>query len=213
VASVKNAEGFRLSVSPGRSRYSADCRLDLPEGWLDSMAREELVTVQVDGNPPLTVLRWQEPVDEQDSADFLELIRRASGGVPRVGIGATWVSFRCWPALKDQRSPVTGVLREMLDGVELRTRFATASGDEMETSFSLAGARELIAEALDISAVPSTRDVAQAELLKFRFDYRSNTCYLLAGRKRQKRCLETVRRCAERTHDSVLSMAECVEGK
>jgi hypothetical protein len=209
----ENESGYRFTVESGPSRYSADCRLTLPDASDDSLAGDSLVSLQVDANEPLTVLRWQGQPEEEDDGDFFEVIRRTAGGVPRTGMSERWISFRCWSALPGQESPATGALREILDGSELVLRFSTVSGGAQETALPLAGAREAITEALRIQAAPTPRDVAQAELLRFRYDYRSHTCYLLHGRKRQKRCLEAVDQCAEQVHDSVLSMLECIEGK
>ena len=82
-----------------------------------------------------------------------------------------------------------------------------------QVRFALDGASEAISQTLGIAAQPTAKDRAQIELLAFRVNYRSTTCYLLAGKKGRKRCLEAVNRCAERTHISVQSMLDCVEGK
>jgi len=214
IAFVDNTDGFRLSVRPGSGGRAALCSFRLPEDGSDPLARDQRLEAYVDANEPLAIMRWQGPeksVDDND--DFMEVRRRLSGVVPLVQLGSDQVSFWCWRALKDQSSPASGLLRQILDGGALTVGFGLVEGGEQVTQFSLDGARETISQMLGIAAEPSTRDRAQDELLGFRVHYRSTTCYLLRGKKRWKRCLEGVSRCARQTHASVLSMLECIEGR
>ena len=98
-----------------------------------------------------------------------------------------------------------------MDGEELVFTYQDASGEDAQTSFPLSGASVAISSALDVSEQPSESDLLQEELMRFRILYRGNTCYLLAGRKNRKRCLEAVDACAQQNHESVLDMISCVE--
>ena len=210
---VDAAEGFRLGVRSGGGGRGAICTFALPaEGG--TLAREHGLEVRVDANDPLSIMRWEsmeKPFEDAD--DFMEARRRISGVVPLVGGSASRVGFRCWLPLKDQASPASGLLRQLLDGQSVTFDFATTEGGDQQVQFALDGAAEAISQTLGIAAQPTAKDRVQVELLAFRVNYRSTTCYLLAGKKGRKRCLEAVNRCADQTHSSLQSMLDCVEGK
>ncbi len=208
-----NGKGFTFSVEAMPGGRGALCTLTLPEaavGWLDA---DDLPTLEVDAEPLQRIARWRSFEDWDDGGDFGEAQRRELGILPLVDLGRQRVAFRCWQPLPRQVTPTRGLLRQLLDGRELMVRFGPAAGESRDTAFSLVGAREAIGEALDMPVAPSRRDLLQDELLAFRIDYRETTCYLLNGRKRQKRCLEAIETCRGRDHDSVLSMLGCVEGE
>ncbi len=211
-AEVENSSGYRFSVERSAGG-SARCSFRLPEGApavLDGNARP---TFLVDALPLQSVVRWQaSEVDADDAGDFMEVARRGIGAAPLVGASAEAVAFICWKKLKDQATPTTGLLRQLLDGKALTVQLRFSRDADEEVTFALEGARTAIAEALGISAEPSERDLAQDQLLQFRVHYRSTACYLFQGRKRQRRCLETVRECSLKSHDSVVSMLGCIEG-
>jgi hypothetical protein len=211
-AVVLNASGYRLRVER-TSNGSARCSFRLPDGSSGGLDGKALPTIVVDAFPPQSIVRWQaSEIDAREVGDFMEVGRRGIGAVPLLGASARSVSFLCWKKLKDQASPTTGALRQLLDGSELTVEFQLSGGNPEGATFPLDGARAAIAEALGISADPSDRDLAQDQLLQFRVRYRRTTCYLLQGRKRQRRCIETVRECSLQSHDSVLSMLGCIEG-
>lgn len=213
LAFVEDTEGYRLGVRPGGAGGGAICTFQLPDDG-GTLSRNHGLEVRVDTDDPLSIMRWEsmeKPFEDAD--DFMEARRRISGVVPLVGGSASRVGFRCWLPLKDQASPASGLLRQLLDGDSVTFDFALTDAGEQQVRFALDGAAEAIIQTLAISAQPTTKDRAQVELLAFRVNYRSTTCYLLAGKKGRKRCLAAVNRCAQRTHESVLSMLECVEGK
>lgn len=213
VAVAVNREGFRLAVMSSPRDPGALCTLHLPEDISAALAPDEPPTVEIDAWPPQRVGRWRPSDHWQDGGDFLEGLRRELGLVPRLDLGADRVAFQCWRPLPRQASPTRGVLRQLLDGRQLIARLTLEDGEHRETTFSLAGARQAIGEALEIPLEPSRRDLLQDELLAFRIDYRKTTCYLLKGKRRQKRCLEAVERCRSEDHESVVSMLGCIEGE
>lgn len=214
IASIENDAGFQFSVRRGAGGRRALCSFRVPSSESGSLATDKRLTVLVDSNQPLAILSWQGPQKSvEDGDDFMEFRRRASGVVPLAQRSTDGASFWCWRALKGQASPASGLLRQILDGDELTVTLDLGEAGTREVEFSLDGAREAISDTLGISPQPAANDIAQEELLAFRVNYRSTTCYLLQSKKGRKRCLEAVNRCALQTHDSVLSMTECVEGK
>ena len=129
-----------------------------------------------------------------------------------LGANAQTVTFVCWKKIKDQASPTSGALRQLLDGKQVTVQFHLVEDLAEEATFSLEGAREVIAEVLGISAEPSERDLVQEELLRFRVHYLRTACYWFQGQKRQKRCVAAVRKCSQSSYDSVVSMLGCIEG-
>ncbi|MDX1644256.1 MAG: hypothetical protein R3244_07870 [Thermoanaerobaculia bacterium] len=216
VAFTVNADGYELAVESLAAARGVRCTFALPEQAGDVLDRDDLPVLEVDARVPQQIARW-EPSDEwEDGGDFVEVLRREMSLVPLVHWAGDRVVFECWQPLPRQQTPTRGLLRQLLDGRELIVRFDLADGEYGEAVFSLAGAREAIAEALDMPVAPSRRDILQDELLAFRVDYRKTTCYLLGGakaEKRRKRCLEAVEACRGRDHDSVVSMLGCVEGE
>lgn len=213
-AIVGDESDFSFTVAPGAGGRSATCSFGLPDGESGSLDSQKLPVFEVDDLPPQTVVRWgaRSDMDEIDGGDFMEVGRRAIGAAPLLGVSASGVQFRCWAPLPGQVSPTRGLVRQLLDGRRLVVRFDLRGDRHGETGFDLRGAREAIAEALGTTPDPTPLDLAQDELLQLRVRYRRNTCYLLQGRKRQRRCLESVNDCASLRHDSVLSMLGCIEG-
>ena len=146
-----------------------------------------------------------------DGGDFMEAVRREVRAEPLIGIDSSRVRFSCWTAMRDQASPTSGALRQIMSGHQLVIRYDAADGGSEEVVFSLDGAGEEISAALGISLEPTETDFLQEELLRFRIEYRHNTCYLLAGKKNRKRCLEAVTACAQKSQDSIFSMTGCIE--
>lgn len=211
-ASASNDDGFEISVESQPGRGGARCVLTLPDG-LAELGDEELPVLEVDALPQQQILRWEGPGEWEDGGDFLEAMRRHLGIVPLVGLNQRSVTFLCWDPLPRQSTPTRGLLRQLLDGRELIVRVPLDDGEFRETTFSLAGARDAISEALGISPEPDRHDILQDELLAFRVDYRSSTCYLLNGKKRRDRCLDAVEQCRLQDQDSVVAMTGCIEGE
>lgn len=209
-ATVTDAAGFSLTVEPQPGSAGARCTVTVPSevGEIDA---DELPVLEVDARPPQQVLRWEASDEWEDGGDFMEAMRRHLGVVPLVGLDPRSVTFLCWDPLPRQVTPTRGLLRQLLDGRELIARLPLAGGEYREAVFSLDGAREAISEALEIPAEPDRHDILQDELLAFRVDYRSTTCYLLNGKKRRDRCLEAVEQCRLTDHDSVVAMTGCIE--
>ena len=213
VAVVENAEGFQFEVEASSSRQSATCVLRLPDASSEALHAVRPLKLLVDNFDGQTVLRLGtlegDPFD--DNGDFMEVARRSAHVAPLLGVSSGEVMFRCWAGLTRQSSPTRGLLRQILEGERLIVTAFHAEGGSEETEFELQGAAEAIGEALDLPLEPTAKDHLQDELLGFRVQYRSSTCYLLAGKKNKKRCIAAVNECAERAHDSVVAMVGCVE--
>lgn len=208
---VENADGYGFEVGPASGRRAL-CTFRLPEGSADQLDGEKLPMLVIGGYNPQQVLLWPDPAKPpEDGGDFNEVARRSSGGAPLVRATSSEVTFSCWLGLKDQLSPTRGPLRQIMDGEELLVRFYLSEGGSDEAVFPLEGAREVIAQTLGITEQPSDKDLLQDELLRFRVQYRSSTCYLLAGKKNRKRCLEAVNRCAQTAQESVVANLGCIE--
>lgn len=213
-AFTENEEGFQLVVSSGSGSRSARCSFRLPEGGPVTLDAEKLPTLMVEGREPQSIAPWPpSEADVTDGGDFMEAARRGLGVMPLVGSTAHSVDFRCWTALRDQASPTRGALRQMIDGDRLVIGFQLASGGAAAASFSLAGADRVLPEVLGVSPRPTEKDLLQEDLLRFRVQYRRSTCFLLAGRKKVRGCIETVNQCALKSQESVLSMVGCIEGE
>lgn len=212
-AVVENADGFGLEIEGSSSRRSARCVLGLPQDFSGELRSDRPLELLVDDFDPQAVLPWGEVEKNpfEDGGDFMEVARRSAHLAPLLGVSSEAVAFSCWMGLPGQSSPTRGALRQILEGKRLVVRYFLAGGGSGDTAFDLQGAAAAIGEALDLPLEPSARDHLQDELLAFRVDYRSTTCYLLAGKKNRKRCLEAVNECAQRPQDSVLSMLSCVE--
>lgn len=210
---ITNPEGFGFSVEVLPGARGALCALTLPDDASSDVDGGDLPVLEVDAREPQQIARWQPSEGWEDGGDFAEALRRELGLLPLVDMGERRIAFHCWQPLPRQVAPTRGLLRQIVDGRELLVRLTLAGGEHRETTFSLADARRAIGEGLDLPLEPSRRDVLQDELLAFRVDYRKTTCYLLNGRKRQKRCLEAVETCRGRDHDSVLSMLGCIESE
>jgi hypothetical protein len=208
---IENAEGYSLEI--GRlSASQALCTFRLPAGGQDALHAEKLPTFQVGAFPVQTVVAWpdaEEPAE--DGGDFMEAARRAAGVAPLAGVSGQEVRFFCWQGLAGQASPTRGLLRQVMEGEELRVRFTLGDASTGETSLLLTGVRERVAATLGISENPTEADFLQDELLRLRVSYRSSTCYLLAGEKNRQRCLDDVNRCAQRPQESVIAMVGCIE--
>ena len=159
------------------------------------------------------MLAWREVEEEpfEDDGDFFEVARRSAHVAPLLAVRPGEVVFRCWMPLPRQSSPTRGTLRQLLEGERLVIHYFSSDGSYQETSFALEGAAGAIGAALDVPLEPSAADHLQDELLALRVHYRGQTCYLLAGKKSRKRCLEAVTECGRRSHDSVVSMLNCIE--
>ncbi len=211
LVSAQNADGYVFEIGPVSGRRAV-CTFRLPEEGGDGLGSKKAPSLRVDGYDAQTAVHWPDPEeDPEDGGDFMEAARRSAGVAPLLSASETEVRFACWVGLKGQSSPTRGVLREVMEGQELVVSFTRDDDSTGETSFDLDGARGLIASTFDIPERPSDQDVLQDELLRLRVQYRGSTCYLLAGKKNRKKCLEAVNACAQRSHDSVVSMLGCVE--
>jgi hypothetical protein len=209
----ENEAGFRLIVERGSGSGPGRCSFKLPDGSSVALDRNMLPTLIVDGLQPQTVVTWPpSEIDASETGDLMEASRRVLGVVPLLGANVHTVAFVCWKKLKDQASPTSGALRQLLIGKEVTVQFHLVKDLAEEATFSLEGAREAIAEVLGISAEPSEHDRVQEELLRFRVHYLRTACYWFQGVKRQKRCVATVRKCSQQSYDSVVSMLGCIEG-
>lgn len=212
-AMVRNDAGYRLIVEKGSRSGPARCSFKLPDGNETALDSNMLPTLIVDGLQPQTIVRWPpSEIDTTETGDLMEASRRVLGAAPLLGANAHTVAFVCWKKLKDQASPTSGALRQLLEGEQATVQFHLVADVAEETTFSLEGAREAIVEVLGISADPTERDRVQEELLRFRVHYLRTACYWFQGTKRQKRCVKAVRECTERSYDSVISMLGCIEG-
>ncbi len=212
-AVVEGDDGLRLRVVRRGGARSAVCTLDLP-AQAAAVAADGRLRVRVDEREPMAVMRWATPEDMwEDGEDFMEHRRRVSRVVPLLEQRDGRFGFECWRGLPRQASPASGLLREMLEGD--RIVFELLSGEDTNTllELPLTGARQAIGEALEIPVEASPEDRVQEALLAFRVEYRGETCYLRPRKKFVERCLKAVRTCATRSHDTVLSMVECVEGR
>jgi hypothetical protein len=212
-AVARNDAGYRLIVERGSLSSPGRCSFKLPESSEAALDSSMLPTMIVDGLPPQTVVRWPpSEIDATETGDLMEASRRVLGAAPLLGANAHTVAFVCWKKLKDQASPTAGTLRQLLDGEQVTVQFHLVGDVAEETTFSLEAASEAITEVLGISPEPSERDLVQEELLRFRVHYLRTACYWFQGTKRQKRCVEAVRKCAQKSYDSVVSMLGCIEG-
>ena len=211
VATVTSEDGHTLTVSP-MTGNAARCALQLADGSPDTFTPEHPPTLQVDGGPTTRIVSWPPEADPyDDGGDFMEAARRRLRGSPGVSMNERSVVFQCWKGLARQSSPTWGPVRQMMDGEHLTVDFQPAEGGRASFDIPLSGASEAISETLGITSQPSERDWLQDDLLRFRVEYRGNTCFLLAGKKNLKRCLEAVNRCAGQSHDSVIDNLGCIE--
>jgi hypothetical protein len=208
---LDNPDGYAFTIGPVSAGRAA-CSFGLPSASQDTLHPEKLPSMSVGDADVQTVVAWPEPEQPaEDGGDFMEVARRAAGVAPLVSTSATEVRFLCWLGLPGQSAPTRGVLRQLMDGEELLVNFVRADDSAGVAVFALDGARERLASTFGISESPGAGDYLQDDLLRFRVNYRSSTCYLLAGKKNLNRCLDRVNACAQRSHASLIDMTGCVE--
>ena len=209
--SIENPQGFVFEIGPVSGRRAV-CTFRLPSGGEDRFGDKKAPSLRVDGYDPQSTVAWPDPEEPaEDGGDFMEAARRSAGVAPLISASESDVRFTCWMGLPRQTSPTRGLLRQMMDGEELVVSFTRDDDSTAEASFQLDGAGELIASTFGITERPSDTDVLQDDLLRLRVQYRGSTCYLLAGKKNRKRCLDAVNSCAQVSHDSLVSMLGCIE--
>lgn len=105
-------------------------------------------------------------------------------------------------------APTVGLFRELLDGDTLYARFFTDSGGTVDTSWPLEGARQAIADTLDVNVYASPEDIEWARLsgeLMISAEQRCN---------RNTECSLALSPCIFmlKTRDDIDSFNQCVEG-
>jgi hypothetical protein len=136
------------------------------------------------------------PVGDGDFLDQAQPPRISIDGgpqrqVPLAGTGLTWAAFPVW---NGSGEALTGLLRELMQGESLELTYFLHGGGYKETSFSLDGARNTIAEAFGLRAEVSEEEIREAVALEQALLVEAERCGAEKGKKRD-RCLDALRAC------------------
>jgi hypothetical protein len=115
--------------------------------------------------------------------------------VPLVAAGLTWAAFPVWNGTGEA---LTGTLRELMQGETLEVTYYLNGGGYKQTSFSLHGAREIIAETFGLRADVSAEESRLAAELEAAVLSEAERCAAEKGKKRE-RCLEALRACVPKS--------------
>lgn len=130
-ATARNVAGFALSFYR-RDAGEVWALFALPDGNFEVLG-SQLPMYRIDALPP---------VDIESSKRVDKLIgRRSFSAEPK------WVNFSVWHG---QGEPLTGTLRNFMDGSRVVFRYYLLGGGYKETSFDLQGAKAAIAEAVGV---------------------------------------------------------------
>jgi hypothetical protein len=154
-AIVSNEGGFTFSVYTVASK-TVWANFTIPESDSALLDGQKLIVYQVDDYPPQT----------QDSNRFGEKVMHMHliDAQPKL---VNWViGARGSSGLKQ-------TLRQLQGGQRLIARFYLITGGSRDTEFTLAGAREALAE---VAGVPATWDVADEQRPKEQLKRRLDTC-------------------------------------
>jgi hypothetical protein len=136
------------------------------------------------------------PVGDGDFLDQAQPPRVSIDGgpqrqVPPAGAGLTWAAFPVW---NGSGEALTGLLRELMQGETIEVTYFLNGGGYKETSFSLDGARDTIAEAFGLRAEVSAEEIREAVALEEALLVEAERCGAEKGKKRE-RCLDALRAC------------------
>lgn len=140
---TRNAQGFELSfyrISPAGAVWA---NFSLPPDSVDVLGSQSLM-YRIDQLKPV------EPDAGRNS--------RIPGLSDMVKREPKWVNFLVWHG-KDQ--PLTGTLRDFMEGKSVIFRYYLATGGSKETAFDLRGGKDAIAQAVEVDANPDPAAVAQ----------------------------------------------------
>lgn len=126
----------------------------------------------------------------------------------KIDQGLTWISFPTW---NGAGQALTGLLRELMSGRELRVTYPLEGGGYKDTGFALAGAREAIAAAFGVPSEVDPEQVAASIELEEALRVEADRCLRLTGKKRQG-CIDTVKACAA-TSATAEALRECLEAR
>lgn len=134
-ATVRNAAGFKLSFY----------RAEGGEVWMLFALPQQSLDVL---GSPLPMFR----IDKL-KAEEIESSKRLSQliSAPMVKAEPKWVNVRVWHG---KGEPLSGTLRDFMEGNEVVFRYWLFTGGSKETSFDLRGGKQAIAEALAVAADP-----------------------------------------------------------
>ncbi|SDP82511.1 hypothetical protein SAMN04488595_1326 [Ralstonia sp. 25mfcol4.1] len=142
-AVTRNAQGFELSfyrITPGGQVWA---NFSLPTDNLEVLGTRA----------PMYRIDQLKPVDLD--ANRTLAIRGISDMVSRE---PKWINFLVWHG---KGQPLTGTLRDFMEGRKVTFRFYLATGGSKETTFDLGGAKEAIAQAIGVEADPDPEAVAE----------------------------------------------------
>lgn len=206
IAAVKNAAGHTLTVYR-RSDNSAWATFRLPLGNSEVLAVDQYPVYRVDKQEPRNL-----EVLQKRALDF--------PGPVKPLLEPKWISFFLWDGKVS--SGRSDMLIELSEGKLVVFRYFLFSGGFAETSFTLKGASDAIADALNISSdltsgslrhIEETNKAANdaRKLLTEAIDAARKSCEANAVRVDFSVCYERVKRCAAQEQGSAQIFKSCIQ--
>lgn len=151
-AVVRNPEGHELQIYREQEHGRVYGTFRISDDSSDILDPEELPIYRVDKREPERIVgrAFEESTD-----------------IPSARAKPKWVHFLLWHG--EGRTAVAGTLRDLMDGDQVVFRYFLFTGGYKETRFSLEGAKEAIAEALDIAPDPTVAERQREEALRLGF--------------------------------------------